>query len=104
MLKEEIEHRKMDELASKENERGETYFDAETGMVINTETGPLYSIAFNEDETDYVYNDIVEEESEEVSISSIKVGNKIVGYKTQIQDRDITDVYKDWNYQDDIDE
>ena len=80
MITEELEHREMDLMATPKYFEGDTYFDSETGLVINTERGPLYSIAFNEDETDYVYDKDTEEEDDKIKMVTIRAGNKVVGH------------------------
>jgi len=100
MITQELEHRSTDLLATPDYMEGETYFNPNTGLVINTNKGPLYSISFNEEETDYVYNDDIEK-SDDTEYKVYKVGKKIVGYSYN-SDRDLSDIYQDWNYYEDI--
>jgi len=68
------------------------YFDHDTGSVIDPEKGYLYSIAFNEDETDYVYN-------------YDKTDNYINDEDCiKVKRKSRSEIYKDWNYYDDINE
>jgi hypothetical protein len=113
MVTEELENRKRDIDAIPKYLEGETYYDSDSGLVINTEKGPLYGIAFNEDETGYVYHhidgDAVSEDipqddyeddldKDDVYIIPIKEGNKVVGYKVKESDRELKDIYSGWNY------
>jgi len=105
MVTEELEHREMDLDASPDFINGETYFDPNTGLVINTESGPLYSISFNEEEDDYIYNNGMDSnDDDEINIKIIRQGPKVIGYVIDEMNRDRTDIYKNWNYYEDLDE
>jgi len=113
MITEELEHRERDIDAIPKYLEGETYYDSNSGLVINTEKGPIYGIAFDKDESKYIYHYIdgettIEDENikeyeenidkEDISIIPIKEGNKIVGYKVKESNRELKDIYREWNY------
>jgi hypothetical protein len=85
-----------------------SYFDPETGLVIDEEKGPIYSIAFNESETDYVIDaNLTDEEidQDDYEITTITVGrSKVVGQKINIEDKELSEIYKGWEYQDELPE
>jgi len=93
MITEEIENRLMDYDAISETFKEEVYFNPETSLVVSTERGPLYYINFDEDETNYQYNNVtLNEYPDEYPTVSFK------HYKSR------EDIYKDWNYYEDINE
>jgi len=85
MIEEELKHREVQNHGVRLDTQ---YFDPDTGLVIDIVKGPQYSIAFNESETDYVYNYDNREYSE------------IEEEKLESSRKRLYDVYKDWNYYD----
>ena len=93
MISQELEHRGYDMSASTSyTNTGEYIFDPETGLVRDGRGNVLYSICYNEDETEIIYDSFNSEPPFEQEYDSDNL---------EVRRRD---VYKDWNYVDDITE
>ena len=101
MIKEELDNRMMNIYASESyQDREEERFDSNTGLVLDSDYNVLYSIAYDEDENNIIYNhtnnvaivnDDEDDEDDETDYSYYKSDS-------------ISDKYKNWNYQEDLDD
>ena len=116
MIDEEIENRN-----HSDTQINKEYFDIETGIVLDEHGNAKYGIAFNEDETGYVYQQLQGGSDEEITeytrnddyeyndegdvrVQPIREGKKVVGYKVKESTRSKSDIYKDWDYIEDLDD
>ena len=115
MINEEIANRMMDINASPTYRREEKFFDRETGLVLNEFHQIEYSIYFNEDEDDELYDHTNNTTSHPTKLDNIDIDDDETDYDLFIR-HTLKGVYEsDWNtspsqfdelysYQDEIDE
>lgn len=94
MINDEINYRYKDKDASPTFRGVSEYFDSETGLVYNSEGEVLYSIVYNEKEDGIIYNTFIDEYEDIIDTPYFK----------RSTNKSLHDIYKDWDYTDDIDE
>lgn len=99
MINEELDNRTNDIYASPTYQFGREHFDAETGLVLDEYNNIQYSIAYTDDEEDIVYNH-TNNSTGDVTIESSDDETDYEMYKSD----KLIDIYRNWNYYEDLNE
>lgn len=121
MLSQELGNRWRDINASQSYSGDGEYFDSKTGLVIDKHNTIKYGISYNEEEDGYVYHyldleiSVTEVQPERIDTSDeddykgvrvipIKVDNKLTGYQVIDSERSKEEIYRNWDYTQELDE